>query len=211
MAKGSSVKEVEETSLGRVSVDLVIKKAVSEAFESWRSMVERKPDQINKIIREAVQAGMEAGYHQAVRQPADAYKATEKRLYSIPDLKAKVAEETRRLGDIKKRGLGRRSTDMARFLKAGRRISEDEILEALIQDKLAAIMHDKNEINLIEAALDGLKNEQYYESIPLRYFEGKNDKEIGVILNCDESTARRNRSRLVRRMSVRLYGAIAVG
>ena len=43
-----------------------------------------------------------------------------------------------------------------------------------------------------------------------QYFDGKNDAEIAKLMTCDPSTVRRNKSRVISRLAVFLYGVTAV-
>lgn len=171
---------------------------------------EKKNSDIERIIKSAVQAGLEAGRIQAERTATDAYKATERRLYALPTLKKKVEDARQRLADLQNMGLPGRSKDVIRFSRSGRRLSPEEILEALIQDTKASIATDEFEIETIEKALDNISDDQYYPVISGRYFEGLSDEEIAKKIPCDERTVRRHRGRLVRVLAVWLYGADAV-
>ena len=60
-------------------------------------------------------------------------------------------------------------------------------------------------IALIDKGLAALKNDQYYEILPMRYFEGRTLEDIGVYFGVDHTTISRNRSRLVKELSMRLF------
>lgn len=170
---------------------------------------DRKLD-IEAIIKKAVNAGIEAGKRQAERAPVDAYKATEKRLYALPDLKDKVERDKQYLKDLLQHGLAKHSKDIVRFKTSGQRLSDDEILEGVAKDVQAAIAADEFEIKTIEDALAPLTSDPNYLVISGRFFEGKSDEEIGKKLKCDPTTVRRNRGKLMHRIVVRLYGAGAL-
>lgn len=186
------------------------------------------PDQFEKMLADAIKKALKEGVREGIKEGRkleraiaeeerklnfNSYKETEKRLYALPDLKKKVASDKGILADIKKRGsLGRRSVDVVRFQRSGRRISEEEILEGYIQDQEANIARDVYEIKTIERVLKHIENDYYYPAIEARYFKNiKDDKKIAVDLHCDASTVRRHRSDLVKRLAVLLYGAAAVG
>lgn len=171
---------------------------------------EKKNSDIEKIIKSAVQAGLEAGRIQAGRTVTNAYKATERRLYALPVLKKKVEDARERLKELQSMGLPGRSKDVIRFSRSGRRLSPEEILEALIQDVKASIAADEFEIETIEKALDNIRDDQYYSAVSGKYFDGLSDEEIAKKIPCDERTVRRHRGRLVRVLAVWLYGAEAV-
>lgn len=124
-----------------------------------------------------------AGRMAAERTPADAFKATERRLYALPVLREKLAWDRERLPTLD----GAARTDLE-----------------------AAIAADAYEIETLERALAKCVGDAYYQTVTRRYFEGLDDKRVAELLNCDASTVWRNRIRLVRRIAVWLYGAAAV-
>ncbi len=165
---------------------------------------------IEAIIKKAVAEGIEAGKRQAERAPGDAYKAAERRLYALPDLKDKVVRDKDRLEELEEYGIHGRSNDLIRFQKSGRRVSDEDLLEGIIQDLRATIAADEFEIKTIENALAPLTSDPYYLAVSGRFFEGKDDEEISKELHCDPRTVRRNRGKLVHRITVRLYGSDAL-
>lgn len=158
------------------------------------------------IIRTAVEAGRIAG-RQAVK---DACKATERRLYALPVLREKMADDMEYLSELKQYGPRERSKSVTRFIKDGTRLSRDEIFEAQVLNLEAEIARDQHEIETMEKALEMIKGDVYYKAVTGRYLESKTDDQIAAEIPCDASTVWRNRKRLVQRMAVRLYGADAV-
>lgn len=134
---------------------------------------------IEKIVEMAVMAGRMA----AQRAPADAYKATEKRLYALPILREKLERDRERLPKL---------DDAART------------------DLETAIAADADEVETLEWALVNCAGDPYYQTVTGRYFESLDDEQIGKLLHCDVSTVWRNRKRIIQRISVYLYGAFAV-
>lgn len=134
---------------------------------------------IEKIVELAVAAGRMA----AQRAPADAYKATERRLYALPILREKLERDRERLSKL------------------------DSAARADLKTVIAA---DADEVETLEWALVNCAGDPYYQTVTGRYFEGLDDEQIGKLSHCDVSTVWRNRKRLVQRISVYLYGAFAV-
>lgn len=134
---------------------------------------------IEKIVELAVAAGRMA----AQRAPADAYKATERRLYALPILREKLERDRERLSKL------------------------DSAAQADLKTVIAA---DADEVETLEWALVNCAGDPYYRTVTGRYFEGLDDEQIGKLSHCDVSTVWRNRKRLVQRISVYLYGAFAV-
>lgn len=151
-----------------------------------------------------------AGRHQAEQIPVDAYKNTERRLYALPDLKEKVERDKAYIEDLQLHGRGRHSADIIRFKKAGVRLDESEIVAAITHDYTAKIARNEYEIETVESALASMENDQYFKTITLKYFLNQSEEEIAKEMHCDKSTASRNRTRLVKRLAVRLYGVDAL-
>ena len=166
---------------------------------------QRKPT-VEDIINKAVTATRIA----TERQGKDAYKMTEKRLYAYPVIKLKIESDIERIENIQQHGIPGKSNSVVRFQRSGQRLDSEEIAEALIKDIEAQIAEGQHEIATIDTALKIIADEPYAEIITHKYFEQKTDDDIAEIMNCDPSTIRRNKSRLVARMAVFLYGVAAL-
>jgi len=170
----------------------------------------KKGMDLQAVIKEAVNAGIQAGRLQGQKIAGDAYKMTEKRLYAYPVLLAKIADNLETIDEYTAHGIPERSNSIARFSRSGVRLSSDEIQEAIIQDLRSKIAADQHEADIITKALQTIEADAYYEVVTMRFFDGKEDGNIAAAVHCDPSTVRRNRGRLVRRLSVWLYGAEAL-
>lgn len=160
-------------------------------------------------LEEIIKRAVEAGRISAERSAKDAYKATERRLYALPILRRKIADDKDRLEEIKKYGPRGRSKSITRFTKSGVRLSPEEIFEAVVMDMEATIAADQYEIDAMEKALSVIKDDEYYMTVIGRYLEDLPDERVAELIPCDTSTVWRNRKRLVQRMAVWLYGADA--
>lgn len=144
------------------------------------------------------------------REPKDVFKATEKRLYAYPVLKAKIKDDQELAAEIKAYGIHERSKSITRFIKSGTRLSPEEIQEAVLLDLEAGTANDQHEIARIDKAMDQIADDEYRDIIRYKYFEQKTDEEIAEKMNCAPRTVRAHKSRLVGRLSVFLYGAGAL-
>ena len=165
-----------------------------------------KKKTVEEIIYEAVMATRLA----SEREAKDTFKLTEKRLYAYPLIKLKIQDDKERIEELIKYGAPGKSKSIIKYQRSGARLTPEEIAEALIQDVTADIAANEHEIETIEKALDVITSDIYSDIIKYKYFEGKNDEEIGELIHCDPRTVRRNKSRLVGRLSVFLYGVSAV-
>ena len=164
-----------------------------------------KAEDIRAIIVEAVQAGRVSAGHTA----KDAFKATERRLYALPTLLQKQAEDKDKLEEFLKYGPKERSKSITRFIKTGVRLTPEEIWEAVLTDMQATIAADEHEINTMERALEVIQDDAYYQTVVGRYIDNLPDEDVAKLIPCDTSTVWRNRKRLVQRLAVWLYGADA--
>lgn len=166
----------------------------------------KQQENFDSIIKKAVEAGRLA----AERQPKDAYKATERRLYALPVLRQKLADDKERMQELQEYGPRERSKSITRFTKGGVRLTKEEIFEAVVLDLQVEIDRDEFEIKTMETALQTIEGDEYYQVITGRYIDGLADEDIAAAIPCDTTTVWRNRKRLIQRLSVRLYGAAAV-
>ncbi len=163
-------------------------------------------DEFESAIRMAVETGRMA----AARTVKDAFKATECRLYAVPDLRAKLEDDREELEDTRKYGLKERSHSITRFFKSGVRLTPEEIMEAVIIDLEATIAATSHELEAMDKALASIQDDPYYLAVDGKYIQRMTDEEIAEQIHCDPSTVWRNRKRLVQRVAVRLYGVEAV-
>lgn len=165
-----------------------------------------KPPTVEEIIQKAVAAQRIA----SERQAQDTFKATEKRLYAYPIIRLKIADDHERIEEIQQYGAPGKSKSVVRFQKSGIRLTPEEIAEAQILDITAQIASNEHEIETIDKALQIIAGDTYADVVKYKYFEGKSDEEIAEKIHCDPRTVRRNKSRLVGRLAVFLYGVAAV-
>ena len=168
---------------------------------------------IQAVINEAVRAGIQAGrlQSQGGKNNNHTFKMTERRLYAYPIILARIQATQEELAELEAQGQApERSKSLVRFSRSGVRLTPEEILEGLLQDLRAKIAADQYEADTIAGALKTIKGDRYAAAIVGRFIEGKDDEEIAVAIPCDSSTVRRNRGRLLRKLTVWLYGAEAL-
>lgn len=171
---------------------------------------------IQKIIEEAVKKAVNTsillGMDKAKADGKEAFKKTEQRLYAYPELKKNIEKYYADIEDVQLEGATRKSKDLVFFSPGmgGTRLSAEEIMEGRIAVLQKKIYRDQSEIDEIDFALSAINGDEYYQAVALKYFEGKTDEMIAEEINCDQSTVRRNKNRLVRKLAIKLYGAQAL-
>lgn len=166
---------------------------------------------IEQTVEIAVAKAIKAMYVESRKKADDYYKMTMHRLEALPVLIERVEDNKDRLAEMELEGaLPQTSKSIVKFQADGVRADPMEMFDAVKQSLRAHIIMDTEEIQEVQKAMDYVSDDAYYETIKLRFMDRKSDYEVAEIFCCDETTIRRNRSRLVHLISVRLYGVPAV-
>ena len=173
--------------------------------------------EVAKIIRKSVDEAVKNAAEAIVRanKEFDAsqrnyFRETERLLYSLPALRIKVEQDEEDL----KNGLvlpPEKSRDIVKPSQGGYRMHDQEAKEArYIEQRKESMERTKKEIQRIERALETIQDDEYYDIIPLKYWDQLPPAEIAERLNCDERTFYRHKNRLVNKLKVVLFGADAL-
>lgn len=84
-------------------------------------------------------------------------------------------------------------------------LSDLEKVELKKEEIKQNILKYESVIELIEIGLKGIKEDKYYELIPLKYFKCYSVEEVTEKLEIDRSTYFRNRSRLITELSELIF------
>lgn len=135
------------------------------------------------------------------------HKKTEQLLYYYPNFKEgiKLKEET--IFTIEIEGLPKRSSSVTTFsgIMGGEFESELEKKETRLDELRRSVELTKKVINLVDNTLKLIKDDKYYDVIPLKYWEGKTHEEISEIMNKEISTITKNKNRLISKLKVTLF------
>ena len=135
------------------------------------------------------------------------FQKTEILLYNYNNFKAAIQDKYEQIETIKKAGLPKRSTSIISFSSnATYEIKTDaDKVEEKIEAIEQSIQVTKNFISIIDDALAKLKDDPYFEIIPMKYFENKTREEIAEYFDVDVSTISRNKNRLINLLQIRLF------
>lgn len=136
------------------------------------------------------------------------FQKTEQLLYNYNSFKSVIAEKQKTIADIKENGLPKKSKSITSFAGGdGMRDNkmEQELIIEQIESIEKSIVVTLRFIKIIDDALDKLKDDKYFDVIPMKYFEGKTYEEIATIMEKDVSTISRNRNRLINELKIRLF------
>ena len=142
----------------------------------------------------------------------DYFRETERLLYSLPALRLKVSQDEE---DLKNNQLvyKQKSTDVVRISRSSSRSSQQDTEsreEHYIEQRKASMERTITEIQRIERALETIQDDEYYEIVPLKYWDQLTPTEIAKKISCDERTFYRHKNRLVNKLKVVLFGADAL-
>lgn len=146
----------------------------------------------------------------------DYFTSTEKLLYAYPALQSHLMQEDEYFAMAFHSSAG----SIVKFSKY--KVAKPEE-EQILKDRKESYNRSKSDLEKIEKALESIKNEKGYEIIELRYFVTRKDgntrtwrevaEELGKLDkypdDIAESTIRKYKNRLVRKMAVVIFGSDA--
>ena len=172
------------------------------------ALSEKDLQQIVKTVEQVGRKVMSAG-RKETRKP---YQDTERRLRAYTILKGNIERYQRDIEDIRREDMGK-SADIIMY-RANSGMKPERDLEELRQEKIFALtekLHrDAADVKEMDIALEYVESDPYFQVIPMTYFEHKPQEDIAEAVHCDKSTIWRHRKRLIRQMSIVLYGADAI-
>ena len=135
------------------------------------------------------------------------FQKTEILLYNYNSFQNAIKDKEEKIEEIKAEGLRKKSNSITSFSSNGsfENKSELEKVEEKVDVLTQSIQTTRNFIKVIDAALDVLKDDSYFEVITMKYFEGKTREEIAEYFEVDVSTISRNKNRLINQLQIRLF------
>lgn len=136
-----------------------------------------------------------------------AFQKTETLLYNYNNFMATIEDKYTQIRMIMDEGLSRRSNSVSSFSKQPSYDfkNDSEKAEDKIEMLQQSIKNTQGYIDIIDAAIIKIKDDQYYEIITMKYFENKTREEIAEYFEKDASTISRNKNRLVKTLSIKLF------
>lgn len=164
---------------------------------------------INTINNNVVGATASANANAKPKTEKTAYQKTEQLLYNYRGFQKIVQERLDEIEDIKKYGVPQSCGAVGERVQGGTLpggiVLPEESVEQAVHRIHCAIESTVRVIALMDRSLELLKNDPYYKILEMRYFDNRTLEDIAAYFNCDSSTVSRNRSRLVKELSLRLF------
>ena len=136
------------------------------------------------------------------------FQKTETLLFNVPNFKAVIKDKEEQIEELRCYGLRKKSSSIPNFSGSTGLVevkTDAEKAEEKIEAIEFSISTTKGFIRIIDDAIDCLKDDPYYEIIPMRYFDNASMEDIAVHFECDVSTVRRNKNRLINLLQIRLF------
>ena len=175
---------------------------------SKTSMVE-----LAQLVATAVVEALEAkgviGTQPTAKPTKSAYQKTEQLLYNYNGFKRIIRDKKQEIADIRRYGVPQRCGSSGERVQTSRvqtgLMTVEESVEAAVRTVEASVEGTVQAVALIDKCMASLANDPYYKVLEMRYFEGNTLEYIGVYFNCDHTTISRNKNRLVKELSMRLF------
>lgn len=136
------------------------------------------------------------------------FQKTETLLFNYNNFKSAITEKEEQIADLKLWGLKGKSKSITTFSGGNGYIevkSEQDKVDERIESIESSIHTTKTFIRIIDDAIEGLKDDPYYDLISMRYFEGCSREEIAEHFDVDVRTVNRQKNRLVNKLAIVLF------
>lgn len=170
-------------------------------------------NEVLKIIETAVNKAAQDSAKVAHENPPterNYFRETEILLYNYPALKLKVEQDAEFLFDPESHIVPKnRSKDIVIF--STKSVGSHGLdIDKYTQGVKSSMMRTRQEVVRIERAVETIKDDKYYDIIPMKYWDGLTMEEIAERYECDDRTVYRNKNRLVNKIKIMLFGADAL-
>lgn len=143
-----------------------------------------------------------------VRTKRNAYQKIELLLYNYKDFKEIIKNKEEQIKSITKNGLTKKSKDITSYsANNGEYLNEIEKNENEIENIEKSIRTTRQLIKLIDASLDKIHDDPYFEIIQMFYIDGISRDKIAEHLNREVRTIARQKKRLVDAMKMDLFSS----
>jgi hypothetical protein len=164
---------------------------------------------VNQAVKQATKVIMAANEERELSE-RNYFRDTEKLLYSYPALKLKVAQDEEDLASGEAFIKTEKSSDIICFSPGATRLPDDQIQQELERSRRASMERTRRQVRRIERALESIKDDQYYEIIPMKYWDNLSTEEMAVKFECEVRTVQRNKNRMVNKIKLILFGSDAL-
>ena len=134
------------------------------------------------------------------------FQKTEKLLSELSLLKGAIDSKNMLIEDLKKEGISIQKKETGVNVQASKvYLSELEKVENKIEKLEEEIARIGNVVNMVERALDTIKNDKYYKIIEMKYFDELTFEHISEKLKISVITAKRYKNKMIRQLQLVIF------
>ena len=134
------------------------------------------------------------------------FQKTEKLLSELSLLKGAIDSKNMLIEDLKKEGISIQKKETGVNVQSSKvYLSELEKVENRIEKLQEEIVRIENVVNMVERALDTIKNDKYYKIIEMKYFDDMTFEYIAENLDISERTAKRHKNYMIRQLQLIIF------
>ena len=134
------------------------------------------------------------------------FHKTEKLLSELALLKGAIDSKNMLIEDLKKEGISIQKRETGVNVQSSKiYLSELEKVENRIEKLQEEIVRIENVVNMVERALDTIKNNKYYDIIEMKYFDELTFEHISEKLDISVITAKRYKNKMIRQLQLVIF------
>ena len=134
------------------------------------------------------------------------FQKTEKLLSKLSLLKGAIDSKNMLIEDLKKEGITIQKREIGVNVQSSKTyLSELEKVENRIEKLQEEILRIENVVNMVERALETIKNNKHYDIIVMKYFEELTFEHIAEKLNISVITAKRYKNYMIRQLQLVIF------
>ena len=137
-----------------------------------------------------------------------AYAKTEALLFNYKSFKRVIKEKEEQIADLRKYGVPHKGGAVHTY--CGDNIvhgisTVDETVDNAVHTVQRSVQEIMSVLNMIDAAMKGIKTDPWYKILEMRYFDGLSGEDIAKSMNCTQPNVSYHKSRLVKELALRIF------
>ena len=160
------------------------------------------------VIDELEKRGIVESANPKVKSEKTAYQKTEQLLYNYMGFKRVVEERQLEIEELKKYGVPKQSPgtmERVQHSNVHGIVLEEDSVRGAIASVQRSVDETVQAISMIDKCMKALEGDPYYCILEMRYFEGRTQEDIATHLGVSQVSVSKNKNRLVRELSMRLF------
>ena len=143
------------------------------------------------------------------KKEQSAYQKTEALLYNYMGFKKIVAEHMQEIEELRVHGVPQKCGGVTERVQTSPVqtgiVLPEESVEIAVANVQRSVERTVQALAMIDKGMAALSHDPYFKVLEMRYFEGRTQEDIAVFFKCSDVTVGKNRTRLVKELSMRLF------